>query len=315
MVDYKPTLEDYERVGIKPIVPLKPGYVVKGINDKVFKNLANDVHTRRYFAKLISLSTGIDYDYLISNMKLSSNNTLEGSVYEHFNEQDVIVTLHDMRIDIEMSIDNKDYNVIKNQTTAFKLAGNTYKSGEKYYKTHIFYQICIEDYSIFKNDLLITKTKLVDISSGNYESETDEFIKFHVNLKNLDNSCYNESVKYFKFFTLNKISDLENLVEGDEILMDSLNELKNISRDSILMDDLERRELEEYCYKLAIMDAKNEGKDEGKQTGIHERNIEIAKKSLEQNIDINTISTITGLSIEEINKLIVQSYIFFLLIF
>ena len=142
---------------------------------------------------------------------------------------------------------------------------------------------------------------MIDFSSGNYESETDEFIKFHVNLKNLDNSCYNESVKYFKFFTLNKISDLENLVEGDEILMDSLNELKNISRDSILMDDLERRELEEYCQKLALEDAKNEGK----QLGINERNVEIAKKSLEQNIDINTISTITGLSIEEINKLIV----------
>ena len=93
--------------------------------------------------------------------------------------------------------------------------------------------------------------------------------------------------------------------------MDSLNELKNISRDSILMDDLERRELEEYCYKLAIMDAKNEGKNEGKQAGINEgkrigineRNIEITKKLLEQNIDIDTISTITGLSIDEINNL------------
>ena len=152
--------------------------------------------------------------------------------------------------------------------------------------TMFFYQICIEDYSIFENDLLITKTKLIDFSSGNYESETDEFVKFHVNLKNLDNSCYNESVKYLNFFTLNKISDLE------------------------------RRELEEYCHKLAIMDAKNEGKDEGKQAGIDEgkqigfcerernKQIEIAKKMLNDNLDINLISKYSGLSIQKINNLI-----------
>lgn len=245
-------------------------------------------------------------------MKIVDSDIPLDNIYTHYNDQDVVVNIDKLTINVEMS-NNKRTNKRKNEKTAFKFAGNQHKVGEKYEDyAYVFYQICIEDYSIFKNDLLITKTKLVDISSGNYESETDEFIKFHVNLKNLDNSCYNESVKYFKFFTLNKISDLENLVEGDEILMDSLNELKNISRDSILMDDLERRELEEYCYKLAIMDAKNEGKDEGlsegKQAGFNEgkqnEKIEIARKMLKDNFDIDLISKYSGLSIEEINNLI-----------
>ena len=241
-------------------------------------------------------------------MKIVDSDIPLDNIYTHYNDQDVVVNIDKLTINVEMS-NSKYMNKRKNERTAFKFAGNQHKIGEKYEEyDYVFYQICIEDYSIFENDLLITKTKLVDISSGNYESETDEFIKFHVNLKNLDNSCYNESVKYFIFFTLNKISDLENLVEGDEILMDSLNELKNISRDSILMDDLERRELEEYCYKLAIMDAKNEGKDEGKQAGINEgkqnEKIEIAKKMLNDNLDINLISKYSGLSIEEINNLI-----------
>lgn len=111
----------------------------------MFKNLANDIFFRRYLAKLISLSTDIDYNYLIENMKLCSNNTQKGNISEHFNEQDVIVTLHDMRIDIEMSTNNKAASIIKNQTTAFKLAGNVYKSGDNYKKTHVFYQICIEN--------------------------------------------------------------------------------------------------------------------------------------------------------------------------
>ena len=45
------------------------------------------------------------------------------------------------------------------------------------------------------------------------------------------------------------------------------------------------------------------GKAEGKAKGKAERNIEIAKNLLSQNIDINTISTATGLSVKEIIKL------------
>ena len=307
MVDYNKK-KMLEEKGFKFKYPPKEGYVIPLTDDRVFRIFMRRKNNRKFLAKVISITTDIDYDFLINNMKIVDSDIPLDNIYTHYNDQDVVVNIDKLTINVEMS-NSKYMNKRKNERTAFKFAGNQHKIGEKYEEyDYVFYQICIEDYSIFENDLLITKTKLVDISSGNYESETDEFIKFHVNLKNLDNSCYNESVKYFKFFTLNKISDLENLVEGDEILMDSLNELKNISRDSILMDDLERRELEEYCYKLAIMDAKNEGKDEGKQAGINEgkqnEKIEIARKMLEKSSDINFISECTGLSIEEINNLI-----------
>ena len=288
------TIEDYKKVGIEPILPLKPGYVIKGTNDKVFKNLANDIHTRRYFAKLISLTTGIDYDYLIANMKLSSNNTQEGSSYEHFNEQDVIVTLHDMKIDIEMSIDNKDYNIVKNQTTAFKLAGNAFKSGEGYTKTHIFYQICIENYDLYHNDLLITEVNLVDVSSGKYECVNKSYREFHVNLKNLSDACYNnlsERDKYFKLLTLNRKDDLRDLSNGDEIMEDAVNKIVSLSSDPGFISDLEKQQIEEYAREVAL----------GKR--INDEKIEIARNMLLKNIDINTISECIGLGIDEINDL------------
>ena len=282
----------------KSIFPLKPGYVIKGTNDKVFKNLANDVHNRRYLAKLISLSTGIDYDYLVNNMKLFSNNTQEGSVFEHFNEQDVIVTLHDMRIDIEMSIDNRDYNILKNQTTAFKLAGNTYKTGNKYNESHIFYQICIENYELYHNDLLITEVDLVDVSSGNYEIVNKFYKEFHINLNNISDECYNnlsERDKYFKLLTLDKEDDLKLLSKGDEIMESAVDKIVDLSNDPGFISELEKQQIHEYAMDYAL--------EKAKQLGVDERNIEIAKKSLEQNIDIETISLITGLSIEEIEKL------------
>ena len=298
MNELNPTKDDFERVGMKKIFPLKPGYVIEGTNDKVFKNLANDIHTRRYLAKLISLSTGIDYDYLLKNMKLSSNNTQEGNIYEHFNEQDVIVTLHDMRIDIEMSIDNKTENIIKNQTTAFKLAGNVYKSGD------IFYQICIENYNLFHNDLLVTEVNLVDVSSGNYEIVNKNYKEFHVNLKNLPDGCYNnlsERDKYFKLLTLNRINDLKVLSKGDEIMEEAVNKIVDLSNDSEFISQLERQQIEEYG--IALEEAKNEGKQLGIDEGEKLKQIEIAKKMLEDNVDIDFISKYSGLSINEINGL------------
>ena len=59
--------------------------------------------------------------------------------------------------------------------------------------------------------------------------------------------------------------------------------------------------------KQQIVEAEEKGKAEGKVEGKVEENIrvkiEIAKNLLSQNIDINTISTATGLSIAKIEKL------------
>ena len=46
------------------------------------------------------------------------------------------------------------------------------------------------------------------------------------------------------------------------------------------------------------------------EEGMKKRNIEIAKKMLEKNMDINTISEITGLTTEEITNIVIKFDIF-----
>ncbi len=55
--------------------------------------------------------------------------------------------------------------------------------------------------------------------------------------------------------------------------------------------------------KIARKEGKQEGKQEGRVEGKLEEKIETAKKMLKKNLDITIISDITGLSIEEIEKL------------
>ena len=81
--------------------------------------------------------------------------------------------------------------------------------------------------------------------------------------------------------------------------MDTVDKLKIMSNDTEFITSLENKQIEEYCHKIALEDAEEKGLKEGKKS----KQLEIAKKSLEQNLDINVISTITGLSIEEINNL------------
>ena len=85
--------------------------------------------------------------------------------------------------------------------------------------------------------------------------------------------------------------------------MDTVDKLKIMSNDTEFITSLENKQIEEYCHKIALEDAEEKGLKEGIIQGEKSKQLEIAKKSLEQNLDINVISTITGLSIEEINNL------------
>lgn len=90
-----------------------------------------------------------------------------------------------------------------------------------------------------------------------------------------------------------------------------LNEAKE-TLDVMKLDELDRaiykRREENKMYEASLLyTAEIEGRKEGKREGVKEgkkaEKINIAKLSLQQNIDIATIALITGLSVEEIEQL------------
>ena len=73
------------------------------------------------------------------------------------------------------------------------------------------------------------------------------------------------------------------------------NKIVSLSSNPGFISELEKQQIHEYAMDYAL---KKE-----KEQGIENTKIEIAKKSLKQGIDINTISTITDLSNEEIESI------------
>ena len=80
---------------------------------------------------------------------------------------------------------------------------------------------------------------------------------------------------------------------------EAVNKIVDLSNDSEFISQLERQQIEEYARGVALEEIKEEAEEKGKQN----EKIEIAKNLLKENVDINIISTSTGLSNEEIKKL------------
>ena len=85
--------------------------------------------------------------------------------------------------------------------------------------------------------------------------------------------------------------------------MDTIDKLKIMSNDSVLITELEHDQIDEYCKMLAREEILDKGKQIGLTEGKQSEKLEIAKNMLNDNMDINLISKYSGLSFEEINKL------------
>ena len=151
-----------ESKGFKSKYPPREGYVVPLTDDRMFRMFCRDKSNKCFVAKLISLVTGIDYDLLIDRMIIVDSTIPEDNVVLHYNEQDVVVSIDNTTINLEAST-NIYSNKRKNERTAFKYAGNQYKVGSTYEDVYIFYQICIENYELFKNDFLINEVNMINV--------------------------------------------------------------------------------------------------------------------------------------------------------
>ena len=81
----------------------------------------------------------------------------------------------------------------------------------------------------------------------------------------------------------------------------------NFVKSKLMMMEYEKKEAYLYGNQIMLDEERRlgieEGIKKGKEEGIKENQILTAKNMKKENIDINIISKITGLSIEEIEKL------------
>ena len=92
---------------------------------------------------------------------------------------------------------------------------------------------------------------------------------------------------------------MSEIVKEKPIMEEAHKRYNNFIRSRLMMSEYEKKEIYQYDKQITL----EEKRQEGIKEGIEKRNYTIAKSMKKENIDIETIKWITGLTIKEIEKL------------
>ena len=219
---------------------------------------------------------------------------------------------------------NKEYYeglFSKNNAYQHKIASEQFLSGESYLEEKKIIQINFDMFTKF-DERKIIKFMIMDterhiIEDANYE-------KYHVNLDLINKLYYNEDElskedRELLLLTMEDVRDIEDIVRDDDTMKKAKEKLVDLSEDTELVGMYDKEIVDRkvnntkllYAEKVGMERGMKEGLKQGIKEGIEEgieKGIEQNKKDvvinmLKENIDIKTISKVTGMSENEILKL------------
>ena len=288
-----------------------------GLNDIVFKNTLCVEEHKGLLKWLLESCLDIKIDNLILKDKELSKKTK----YSKGRVVDLLIESDNKMFNVEINNRPHDYNNDRNLGYLANLYGKSIDKSNDYKKINSCIQLNITS---GKKDIeLKSKYLLVDTLNESKNIWTDNFIIYEINVDLLKKLYYNKDIKSINKYkpvimlTLNK-EELEEFSLGDERIMEYKDKVNELNSDDDFVTFIRWEEDQEKTENAlrTIISEKNEelknsreelknSKEELKtqKTKLNNVNIENARKMKEKNIDLNTISEITGLSIKEIEDL------------
>ncbi len=221
--------------------------------------------------------------------------------------------INGVQIIVEMQVSPQEGFTKRAQYYAAKAYSRQLKKGSeegaryKDLKAVIF--IAISDYKIFTDkENYISRHIMMDEKT--YEHDLKDFSFTFIELPKFKKEKIDELHSmaekwcyFFKYAYKTKQQDLDNIIGSDIVIkrayeaLDQFNwtEQELIAYEQEIKRVMDNQAAEDYLIRIAT--------EKGMEKGMEKRSIEIAKKLLEQKIDIKTISISTGLSEEEIKNL------------
>ena len=190
---------------------------------------------------------------------------------------------------------------------------NEVKEGENYSNVQKIISINLLDFNLKFGDegkahrcFKLIDTKDLNISLDLIQIHILEVKRFIEIIKNStkEELKNNRLLSWMKFFTSDNLELIEEeLKEENQIMSKVIEEYRKFTSDDKMMRAYAAREAFLVGQKMMLRREREDGFDEGKLEGIKEGQISMAKSMKTRNLDINLISEITGLTIDEIKKL------------
>ena len=261
------------------------------------------------------------------------NSTLREFNFEEVKDLEIIdpfnlsenIELKESIIDIKAKTKNNEVVIIE-----FQLCGNIdflkrifyyisknvvneVKEGENYNNVQKIISINLLDFNLKFGDkgkahrcFKLIDTKDLNISLDLIQIHILEVKRFIEIIKNStkEELKNNRLLSWMKFFTSDNLELIEDeLKEENQIMSKVIEEYKKFTSDDKMMRAYAAREAFLVGQKMMLRREREDGFDEGKLEGIKERNYSIAKTLKQMNMDNGSISKVTGLTIDEIEKL------------
>jgi len=257
----------------------------------------------------------ITFEELLKNIVLVKNELDKTHEKKKGLRSDYIAQIGNSKLNIEIN-NNYTLEVMeRNIEYAFRLYANKANRGSKSEYTQVV-QLNLNNFAFEGNDKIIDIYTLRNDEGLNL---TNKIIIVQIYVPNLRKKWYtsgieslNELERYILTLTEQNIEDSLKLGKGHRIMEDYIKDAINASGDEILLEaydkewaltDLGKHEGFKAGYSEGMSEGIQQGIQEGIKQGIYQNKLEIVLTMLSKNMKINLISEITGLSIDEINKI------------
>ena len=290
---------------------IKKGQKISILSDTMLKAMFQNENRIKYSAKFLSYFIDVEYENILNNICLAKNELDKNNENDKGERCDYVALLSDTSLNIEVN-NNSSLEVLeRNMEYAHRLYSKKIRRGEENYQYTQVIQFNLNNFAFKGND------KIVDIYTVTNDDNiglSNKLIFVQIYVPNLRKKWYTKGMKSLseeeKYILALVEMDLDKLNDlgGENIMDEYVKEAEEVSFEGGVGEAYDKEwALRDQGYRDGLSQGKAEGREEGKAEGIsegkNERNIEIARNMLKDNISVESISKYTDLSINEINSL------------
>ena len=259
--------------------------------DSFFKKIFANPTDTRLLKELISIILNKE----IKSVTIMSPEIVGDKINVKRSYLDLLVELYDKtKINIEINTNPQNYTTNRNLFYLFKVMGRDLTSKEKYTDFHKHIQINLNLNINQKKSVM--KYYLINIETKEKLTELLEII--NIDMEKLNDICYNKGVKGQDLFT--KVMGL--IGAKDKEHYEIFRKEKGIVKE--IMDKANDYVSDKDLVKVLDYEKMRDNREiAAEQLGFNRGVEAIAKNMIKENIDLNVISKITGLTLEQIEKL------------
>lgn len=269
------------------------------MRDKVVKKLFTSFSGYQYLARIVCEVLDLPselFSFQIFHPSVGVNENVVNS------EVDLIIEDDEAIVNIEINTSNS--RSIQNKNTAYfcHLILKQIKTSKDYDKVlKKVYQINLNSYDVSHKERFVTRSRLIDVETKEEVHPILEIVDVYLaKIIKTDYTIIKErknSLEYLLYLLVcNDEKILREVYEGDSLMEKMVDEAKELTDnfDSLLYYDYDELKKQE-AYEL--------GEASGVKQGVEQNKVEVALNMLRENTNSDFICRVTGLSLDEVEKL------------